>query len=244
MDRSRKLVGLQSPAACATRAVGHSDPSFENCGLSHAHRTRRLRSFVAGRIGVSFLDEVQECICWLCWYSSRWHLWGGKITKQARPQQKAPIPRQHHPAPSASQLVARSPAQALLPQQRNAARQRHQQRFRFVVQLPPPLCPLKGYLRVGSHMVELAAAHEVHELSLRAEKYLSRFISTAKISPRTMREAHAKSSMGSSSKAYTPLLSTPTSRATHAHPTSPRSTGFCAIWGCISSSSLLRSGKK
>ena len=34
-----------------------------------------------------------------------------------------------------------------------------------------------------------------------------------------------------------PLLSTLTSRATHAHPTSPRSTGFCAIWGCISSSS-------
>ena len=31
--------------------------------------------------------------------------------------------------------------------------------------------------------------------------------------------------------------STLTSRATHAHPTSPRSTGFCAIWGCISSSS-------
>ena len=31
-------------------------------------------------------------------------------------------------------------------------------------------------------------------------------------------------------------LSTLTSRATHAHPTSPRSTGFCAIWGCISSS--------
>ena len=30
-------------------------------------------------------------------------------------------------------------------------------------------------------------------------------------------------------------LSTLTSRATHAHPTSPRSTGFCAIWGCISS---------
>ena len=32
-------------------------------------------------------------------------------------------------------------------------------------------------------------------------------------------------------------LSTMTSRATHAHPTSPRSTGFCAIWDCISSSS-------
>ena len=31
-----------------------------------------------------------------------------------------------------------------------------------------------------------------------------------------------------------------TSRATHAHPTSPRSTGFCAIWGCISSSSRAR----
>ena len=26
------------------------------------------------------------------------------------------------------------------------------------------------------------------------------------------------------------------SRAAHAHPTSPRSTGFCAIWDCISSS--------
>jgi len=30
--------------------------------------------------------------------------------------------------------------------------------------------------------------------------------------------------------------------ATHAHPTSPRSTGFCAIWGCISSSSLALRG--
>jgi len=35
-----------------------------------------------------------------------------------------------------------------------------------------------------------------------------------------------------------PHLSTLTSRATHAHPTSPRSTGFCAIWDCISSSSI------
>jgi len=33
-----------------------------------------------------------------------------------------------------------------------------------------------------------------------------------------------------------PILSTLTSRATHAHPTSPHSTGFCAIWDCISSS--------
>jgi len=36
-------------------------------------------------------------------------------------------------------------------------------------------------------------------------------------------------------------LSTLTSRATHAHPTSPRSTGFCAIWDCISSSSSSKS---
>ena len=36
LDRSRKLVGLQSPAACATRAGGDSDPNFENCDLFHA----------------------------------------------------------------------------------------------------------------------------------------------------------------------------------------------------------------
>ena len=34
-----------------------------------------------------------------------------------------------------------------------------------------------------------------------------------------------------------PPLSTLTSHAAHAHPTSPRSTGLCAIWDCISSSS-------
>ena len=33
-----------------------------------------------------------------------------------------------------------------------------------------------------------------------------------------------------------------TSRATHAHPTSSRNTGFCAIWDCISSSSSSSSG--
>jgi len=43
------------------------------------------------------------------------------------------------------------------------------------------------------------------------------------------RLAHPRSPM--------PPLSALTSRATHAHPTSPRSTGFCAIWNCISSSS-------
>jgi len=38
-----------------------------------------------------------------------------------------------------------------------------------------------------------------------------------------------------------PPLSTLTSRAAHARPTSPRSTGFCAIWDCISSSSSSKS---
>ena len=36
LDRSRKLAGLQPPAACATRAGGDSDPNFENCDLFHA----------------------------------------------------------------------------------------------------------------------------------------------------------------------------------------------------------------
>ena len=36
LDRSRKLVGLQSPAACATRVGGDSDPNFENYDLFHA----------------------------------------------------------------------------------------------------------------------------------------------------------------------------------------------------------------
>ena len=36
LDHSRKLVGLQSPATCATRAGGDSDPDFENCSLFHA----------------------------------------------------------------------------------------------------------------------------------------------------------------------------------------------------------------
>ena len=36
LDRSRKLVGLQSPATCATRAGGDSGPNFENYVLFHA----------------------------------------------------------------------------------------------------------------------------------------------------------------------------------------------------------------
>ena len=36
LDRSRKLVGLQSPAACTTQAGGDSDPNFESYDLFHA----------------------------------------------------------------------------------------------------------------------------------------------------------------------------------------------------------------
>jgi len=36
LDRSRKLVGLQSTAACATRVGGDSDLDFEICDLFHA----------------------------------------------------------------------------------------------------------------------------------------------------------------------------------------------------------------
>ena len=36
LDYSRKLVGLQSPVACAMRAGGYSDPNFEKFDLSHA----------------------------------------------------------------------------------------------------------------------------------------------------------------------------------------------------------------
>ena len=36
LDRSRELVGLQSPAACTTRVGGDSDPNFENYDLFHA----------------------------------------------------------------------------------------------------------------------------------------------------------------------------------------------------------------
>ena len=36
MDRSRKPVGLQSLAACATRVGGDSDPNFEDYDLFHA----------------------------------------------------------------------------------------------------------------------------------------------------------------------------------------------------------------
>ena len=44
LDRSCKLVGLQSPAACATRAGGDSGPNFENCDLFHAESLDTGRS--------------------------------------------------------------------------------------------------------------------------------------------------------------------------------------------------------
>ena len=54
LDRSRKLVGLQSPAACATRAGGDSDPYVENYDLFHARspdtgRGVHARSWQASR---------------------------------------------------------------------------------------------------------------------------------------------------------------------------------------------------
>jgi len=58
LDRSRKLVGLQSPAACVTRAGGDSDPNFENYDLFHAQspdtgRGVQARSWRANRdVGV------------------------------------------------------------------------------------------------------------------------------------------------------------------------------------------------
>ena len=36
LDRSRKLAGLQSLAACATRSGGDSGPNFDNYDLFHA----------------------------------------------------------------------------------------------------------------------------------------------------------------------------------------------------------------
>ena len=54
LDRSRKLVGLQSPVACATRAGGDSGPNFENFDLFHAQspdtaRGVHARSWLANR---------------------------------------------------------------------------------------------------------------------------------------------------------------------------------------------------
>ena len=79
MDRSRKLVGLQSPAACATRAGGDSDPNSENYGLLRAQppdtgRGIHARSWQANRdVDVRrqalFFRVKCEGACWL---------WGAK----------------------------------------------------------------------------------------------------------------------------------------------------------------------
>ena len=67
LDRSRKLVGLQSPAACATRVGGDSDPNFENYDLFHAQSPDtgcgvhvRVRGGRTGMptSGISFLGGV------------------------------------------------------------------------------------------------------------------------------------------------------------------------------------------
>jgi len=52
LDRSRTLVGLQSPAACAKCSGGDSDHNFENYERPvPGHRTRCSRPFVAGEPG-------------------------------------------------------------------------------------------------------------------------------------------------------------------------------------------------
>ena len=58
LDRSRKPAGLQSPAACALRAGGDSDPNFENCEPSPRHRARCSRPFVAGELGLRCQELV------------------------------------------------------------------------------------------------------------------------------------------------------------------------------------------
>ena len=66
LDRNRKLVGLQSPTACATRAGGDSDPNFENYDLFHAQSRTPDAVFTLVRgeqtgmstSGVSFLGFV------------------------------------------------------------------------------------------------------------------------------------------------------------------------------------------
>ena len=65
LDHSRKLVGLQSPAACATRAGGDSGPNFENCYLFHAQSppARQVPVFggavVAGYIIVASMEILK-----------------------------------------------------------------------------------------------------------------------------------------------------------------------------------------
>jgi len=73
LDRSRKLVGLQSPAACDAPTVGDSDPDFENCDLFRSSFTPSPRTLdvvftpVRGRrngtstSGISYLGLGVKC---------------------------------------------------------------------------------------------------------------------------------------------------------------------------------------
>ena len=75
LDGSRKLVGLQSPAACTTRAGGDSDPKFENYDLFHAQspdtgHSVHARSWRENRdvdVKRKFLGFASGCTCWLCY---------------------------------------------------------------------------------------------------------------------------------------------------------------------------------
>jgi len=66
LDRSRKLVGLQSPAACATRADGDSDLTLRTA-TSSTHSPRTLDAVFTpvhgerigmSKSGVGFLGSV------------------------------------------------------------------------------------------------------------------------------------------------------------------------------------------
>jgi len=65
LDRSRKLVGLQSPAACATRAGGDSGPDFENSDLFYAQSPDTRRD-----VHATSPRSIGFCAIWDCISSS------------------------------------------------------------------------------------------------------------------------------------------------------------------------------
>ena len=70
LGRSRKHVGLQSPAACATLAGGDSGPGFENYEPFHAQSPdtgRGTRPFMASEPGF----QRQELVFWVLFEGSR-----------------------------------------------------------------------------------------------------------------------------------------------------------------------------
>ena len=84
LDRSRKLVGLQSPAACATRMGGDSDPNFRELRPLPrpvpGHRVWGSRPFVASEPGCrrQVLAFRVECKGALVGSVARWPLGGIK----------------------------------------------------------------------------------------------------------------------------------------------------------------------